>query len=122
MGSSWCGGDRGRRAKLALGRPDGGAGNRRTGKGRALLSASSFARLYRFLFIDSSESAGIIVVSVCKVEFTFGEIRNGKPLNFNVDTKGKLVPLEEDFEGIREAAGAAVKRRKEDVCIDCGLQ
>jgi hypothetical protein len=58
----------------------------------------------------------------CKVEFTFGEIRNGKRRNFNVDTKGKLVPLEEDLEGIREAAGAAVKRRKEDVCIDCGLQ
>jgi hypothetical protein len=36
--------------------------------------------------------------------------------------KGKLAPLEEDFEGIREAAEAAVTRGKEDVCIDCGLQ
>jgi hypothetical protein len=59
----------------------------------------------------------------CKIEFTFGEIRNGKRRNFNVDTKGNLVPWEEDFEGIREAPGPpSRKRRKEDVCIDCGLQ
>src|ERR1017187_10055775 len=48
----------------------------------------------------------------CKVEFTFGEIRNGKRRNFNDGTKGKLLPLEEDFDGIREAAGAAVKKKK----------
>jgi hypothetical protein len=64
----------------------------------------------------------MIVVICAESNSHSARFATGKRRNFNVDTKGKLVPLEEDFEGIREVTGAAVKRKKEDVCIGCGLQ
>lgn len=93
MRSPRCGGDRGTASK-ASSRPTGrrrGQSENREGTGssfRVLLRTALPVSIHRFFRISRHN-----VVSGAKSNSPWGEIRNGKRRNFNVDAKGQTRPL-----------------------------